>query len=115
MKKVGIITLSKEEGKNQDLATPDPGHRMGKCQKHKKTHIQERQEVSPFPVGDHKAARHRQDNIAMTNSNKIEDSRKEYRLGTVSKKITGRIKLVSRYQFEVKSLKSQIKMELALY
>ena len=32
-------------------------------------HIQESQEVSPFPAGDHKAARHRQDNMAKTNTN----------------------------------------------
>ena len=33
--------------------------------------IQESQEVSPFPAGDHKAARHRQleDNMAKTNTN----------------------------------------------
>ena len=31
------------------------------------THTQESQEVSPFPAGDHKAARNRQDSITKTN------------------------------------------------
>ena len=43
--------------------TPDPGHHMGKWQNTKKHHIQESQEVSPFPAGDHKAAMNRQINI----------------------------------------------------
>ena len=33
---------------------------MGKRQKHKNHHIQESQEVSSFPAGDHKAAMNRQ-------------------------------------------------------
>ena len=62
-----------------------------------KRHIQESQGVIPFPPGDHMAARHSQDNMAMTNTNK-KNPQKKYRLGTVSKKITGGLKLVSRYQ-----------------
>ena len=53
-----------EEGKYlesiQSSTTPDPGHHMGKWQKHKKNYIQENQEVSPFPSGDHKATMNRQ-------------------------------------------------------
>ena len=33
----------------------------------RKHHIQESQEVNPFPAGDHKAARNRQDRMAKTN------------------------------------------------
>ena len=49
----------KQEGKDQDSiqssTTPDPGLRMGKSDKNtRKHHIQESQEVSPFPIGDHK-------------------------------------------------------------
>ena len=33
----------------------------------RKHHIQGSQEISPFPAGDHKAARHRQDNMVKTN------------------------------------------------
>ena len=32
----------------------------------RKHHIQESQEVSPFPAGDHKAARNRQDRMTLT-------------------------------------------------
>ena len=35
-----------------------------------KRYIHESQEVSPFQAGDHKAARHRQDNMKKTNKNK---------------------------------------------
>ena len=34
----------------------------------RKHHIQESQEVSPFPAGDHKAERNRQDSMAKTNT-----------------------------------------------
>ena len=49
--------------------------------------INERQEVSPFPAGDHKAhINRRAQNIANTRQNKnIKDPQKKYRLGTVSK------------------------------
>ena len=63
----------------------------------RKHHIQESQEVSPFPACDYKAARHRQDNMTKTNTN-IKDPLKKYRLGTIGKKITGRLQLVSRYR-----------------
>ena len=59
-------------------------------------HIQENQDVGPFQADDHKAARHRQHNMAKTNTNK-KDPQKKYCPGTVSKKITGGLKLVSRH------------------
>ena len=47
-------TKSKEEGKDQEpiqsKSTPDQGHRMGKGQNTRKQHMQETQEVSPFPT-----------------------------------------------------------------
>ena len=39
---------------------------MGKSQNTRKNHIQESQEVSPFPAGDHKAAMNRQESIKNT-------------------------------------------------
>ena len=51
----------------QSSTTPDPGHHMGKLQKYRKHHIQESQEVSPFPEGDHKAATNRQDSLTVQN------------------------------------------------
>ena len=50
----------------------------------RKNHTTESQEVSPFPAGNHKAARNRQDSIIKTNNNM--DPQKKHRLGTVSKK-----------------------------
>ena len=47
-------------------------------QKPRKHHTQESQEVSPFPAGDHKAARDRKDNIIKKNVKRIHK-------GTVSK------------------------------
>ena len=60
-----------------------------------KRHIRESIETSPFPADDHKAARHRQDNMIKTNKTNPQNW---YRIGTVSKKITGGIKHVSLYQ-----------------
>ena len=56
---------------------------MGKWQKHtKKHHIQESQEVSPFPGGDHKAARSRQDSMTDKNEkNNKNDPQKKHHLG----------------------------------
>ena len=60
-----LIAQSKKEGKDyksiQSSTKPDPGHHMGKWQKHNKT-SQESQEVSPFPAGDNKAAMNSQEN-----------------------------------------------------
>ena len=47
----------------QSSITPDPGHHMGKRQKPRKHHIQESQEVSHFPAGDHKTAMNIQDSM----------------------------------------------------
>ena len=38
---------------------------------------QESQVISPFPAGDHKAARHRQDNVAKASTNKIKKIHKK--------------------------------------
>ena len=63
--------------------------------KGKVTHLQldttnESQEVSPFPVGDHKAAqinRRAQRHNKQKTDKSINDPKKKYRLGTVSKNI----------------------------
>ena len=58
---------SKDEDKDQESiqssTKPDPGHHMGKNKNTRRQQILERQEVSTFPAGDHKAARNRQDSI----------------------------------------------------
>ena len=52
-----------------------------------KHHIQESQEVGPFPAEDHKAAMNRQENKTNTkNINNKNDPQKKHCLGTVSKK-----------------------------
>ena len=57
---------SKEEGKDQESiqssTTPEPGQQINKWESDKNTrkrHIQESQEVSLFPAGNHKAAMNR--------------------------------------------------------
>ena len=55
----------------QSNTTPDPRHHMGKCRNTKKHHIQERQEVSLFPAGDHKAAMFRQESMTDTKYNTL--------------------------------------------
>ena len=64
----------------------------------RKHHTQESQEDSPFPAGDYKTARNRQDSITKKNTNNFKDPQKKHHLGTVSKIITGGLKHVSRYQ-----------------
>ena len=60
-----VCEQSKEEGKGQELiqssTTHNPGHDMVRevDKNTRKHHIQGSQEVSPFPTGDHKAARNR--------------------------------------------------------
>ena len=59
LSKIKILTLllyaigRKEEGKYQESiqanTTPDPGHYMGKCQKHKKTQHTREPRDQPFP------------------------------------------------------------------
>ena len=55
---------TKEEGKDQESIqssiSPDPGHHMGKCKKHKKI-LHTRAKRLAFSAGDHKAAMNRQD------------------------------------------------------
>ena len=58
-------------------------------------HTQESQEVSAFPTGDHKAARNRHDSMAKTNMNISKYIQKKHGIGTVSKKITGGLKVVA--------------------
>ena len=58
---------SKEDGKDQEQiqssTTLDPGHRMGKCQKHKKTLHTREPRGKTFPS---KAAMNRQDSMTDT-------------------------------------------------
>ena len=58
---------NKEEGNDQESiqssTTPDPRNHMGKCLNTRKRHTQESHEVTPFPAGEHNAARNRQDSI----------------------------------------------------
>ena len=75
--------VSKDHESIQSNATPDQGYIIGKGQEHKTHHLRDSQEVSPFSVGEYKAARSRQD--SMTNTNNKKDPQKNYRLGTVSK------------------------------
>ena len=84
---------SREEAKDQESFTiqsstiPDPEHHMGKGQNTRRHNIQERQEVSPFPAGDHKAARNRQDSITTINKKHKyqKGSKKKHLIGTVDK------------------------------
>ena len=65
--------------------------------KHTRKHnIRESQEVSPFPAGDYKAARLRQGSLTDKHETQItkKDPQKKQRLGTVKKKITGKLKQV---------------------
>ena len=64
-----------------------------------KHHIQESQEVSFFPAGDHKAAKHKQGNMGKTHTytSVKEDPQKKSRIGMVSKNIARGLKLVSLY------------------
>ena len=50
-----------------------------------KYHTQDRQEVSHFPAGDHKAAMNKQQSMTNTNINNKNDQQKKHRLGMVSK------------------------------
>ena len=52
----------KDQESKQSSTTPDPGHHMGKWQKH----IQASQEFSHFSAGDHKAAMKRQESVTNT-------------------------------------------------
>ena len=88
-------TISKEESKDQESiqssTTPEPRHEREVDKNTRKHHTQESQEVSPFPVGDYKAERNRHDGIIKQTR---KHAQKKYRLGTVSKKITGGLKHV---------------------
>ena len=58
---------------------------MGKWQHIRKNRRDESQKISPFPAGDHKADRNRQDSMAKTNINNKKDPQKKHGLGTVRK------------------------------
>ena len=70
---VSKVVQSKEEGKDQESiqssTTPDTGHCMASDKNTRKHHLQESQEASLPPTGDHKAARNRRDSMAKTNTN----------------------------------------------
>ena len=68
---------------------------MEKWQKHRKHHIYESEQASPFSAGHHKAAMDRQDSMPDTKHIQNIDPQKKHRLGTVSNFFTGDIKLVS--------------------
>ena len=61
---------SKYEGRDQrpikSSTTPDPGHHMRSVKNTRKHYIQESQEVSPFPAGDHNAVMNRQESMINT-------------------------------------------------
>ena len=63
---------SKEEGKYQESIQSSTALTQDTVRESDKTtrkhQIQESQEASPFPSGDHKAARNRQDSMAKTNT-----------------------------------------------
>ena len=64
---MNLYFLSKEEGKNQDRYNQIPHPTQETIwvsdKNTRQHHIQESQEVSPFPAGDHKTARNRQDSV----------------------------------------------------
>ena len=53
----------------------------------KKYNKHHKQEVSPFPAGDHKAAMNRRERMRIAIHKNTNDPQKKYRLGTVSKSI----------------------------
>ena len=94
--KLWFQNKSKEEGKDQESiqssTTPDPGYRIGKWQKHKKTSHTREPRGQPFPSrwsqGCKKQTRQYGKDKRKTQNNK-KDPQKKHRLGMVSKKITG--------------------------
>ena len=59
--------LNQFHGANLALNSDENQDTFGKVTKHKKTQHTRQQEVSPFPAGDHKAARNRHDSTTYTN------------------------------------------------
>ena len=86
---------SKEECKEQESIRSNAHMtRDTTCESDKHTrkrHIQETQEISPFPASDNKAARNGQDMMIDKHETQIT---KRHRLGKVRKKITGGFKHV---------------------
>ena len=66
-----MSSIQSKEGKDQESiqssTTPDPGTPYGKVTKTQENITLKSQEVSPFPAGDHKATRNRQDSTTKTN------------------------------------------------
>ena len=69
-----FISLSKKKGKDQkstqSSTTPDPGHHI-KVTITQTNHIQDSQDVSPVPAGDHKATMNRQEYMTNTKQKTI--------------------------------------------
>ena len=70
----------------QSSITPDQGYKNGKVTNSQLDTTNERQEVSPFPAGDHKAHinRRTQWHSKHKTEKNIKYPQKKYRLGTVS-------------------------------
>ena len=85
MYKISFLNKSKKDDKSQETiqssTTPDPESNKNTINITNKS-----QEVSPFPVGDHKAAVNRRKSMRNTRYKKPYDPQKKYRLGKVSKK-----------------------------
>ena len=79
--------------------------------KTRKHHIQDSQEVSPFPADDHKAARNRQTSTKY--KCKIKDSQKKHRLGVASKKVMKFILIKEVCNLNSNLLKSGYDQEIA--
>ena len=64
------MVKSKEEGQDQESilssTTTDTGYHMVSDNNTRRHHIQENQEVSPFPADDHKAEMNRQESMTDT-------------------------------------------------
>ena len=88
---------SKEEGEDQasiqSSTTPDPGHRIGKGQKHQKTQYTREPIGQPFP---HQVATRLQGTGKTTLQRNLQkDPQKKHRLGTVSTKILEGLNIIN--------------------
>ena len=90
-----LALQSKEEGKVQELiqssTTPDLDTVWESDKNTREHNTQESQEDSPFPAGDHKAARNRQDSITKKNKTKRIHKRSTPLERSVEKKNTNQI------------------------
>ena len=70
-----FVFLSRKRGCIRCLSLQVPHLTLDTWERDKSTrkcHIQKHLEVSPFPAGEHKAAKHRQGNMPKTDTNKKE-------------------------------------------